>query len=109
MTERTYVTATGTYRESELAVVIWLNPNYRQTSHKRLLETFTSKENNSPIAFPIDSLQLKITEAIIATQENLHTTVLSSTQQKPIILPLPLAQQALGWTDFYIPNEFSEG
>jgi hypothetical protein len=108
MTERTFRTSSGSFSASDLAVLVWLNPKYRERSQKRLLETVTSKENSYPIAFPIKSLQFSLKEHALATEDNLHTIVLSSTQQNPVIIPIPLAESALGWTDFYIPSEYTE-
>lgn len=104
--QREHHTDFGTYKESELAVVVWANPNYHEKSQKRLLETITSRYSTYPIVFPIKSLQLTLQNSTIATKEDLHTIVLLSTEQKPVILPLPVAQECLGWTDFYVPSEF---
>lgn len=91
-----------------MAVVVWLNPDFTPNSQKRLLETIFSQESTDPIAFPVDILKTRLPEAIFATEEDLHTKIFESSEQNPIILPVSVATSVLGWVDFHIPTIFLE-
>jgi len=56
---KTYKTASGSYNEDELAIVVWRNPDSRKSSQARFLETMTSEDSEFPMAFPIKSLTSK--------------------------------------------------
>lgn len=105
---RTYRTDSGTYSESDLAVVIWLNPEKYERPQARLLETLTDRSSTDPMAFPIRSLQLTLPNPHIATETDIQDRILSSTRDDPVIVPLPLAITELGWTDFYVPSSYEE-
>lgn len=107
--ERVYRTDSGSYTEKDLAVVVWLNPNHATRPQTRLLETITSRYSNNPMAFPTRSLQLTLKNPTIATVDNIADGLLAATQDTPLIVPLPLAREELGWTDFYVPTAYSEG
>lgn len=108
---RTYKTKTGTYSESELAIVLWKNPKKTKRPHSRQLETMTSPNSRYPMAFPVKSL-LKNHAFSGAKQvksvDELFLEVDKSSRANPIIVDLPLAKTALGWSDFYIPEEYVE-
>jgi hypothetical protein len=108
--ERTYRTESGTYNESELAVVVWLNPEQVHRPHARLLATFTDTKSPNPMAFPIKTLRntSEFANAHLASDDSVANDILNSTQTTPVIISLPLAREHLGWTDFYIPTTFTE-
>ena len=107
-TTRVYRTETGSYAESELAVLVWFNSGRLNRPNSRLLETLTDYSSPHPMAFPIRSLQLSLPEPHPATESDLQERLLASTKQVPVIVPIPIARKALGWDEFYIPSAFEE-
>jgi len=107
---KTYKTSTGTYTEAELAVVVWRNPKNKKSSQARFLETMTAENSPHPMAFPIASLLSK-KEWSLATRVTSLDEVLSaipgSSRTRPVIIPLPVAESAFGWSTFYIPTEYT--
>jgi hypothetical protein len=96
------------FTDSELAVVLWMNPEIREHPQRRLLETVTSRHGNQPIAFPLSYLQKLMPDCEIAEEEDLHILIFSSTQENPVFVPLPIARSALGWNDFYVSPTYVE-
>ena len=88
--------------ESDLAVVVWMNPESPGRPQKRLLETLTSRESTAPLALPIRSLTLSLPNPIPATEDTLQERILTSSKEEPLIIPLTLARSHLGWTEFDI-------
>lgn len=105
---RTYRTESGSYSESDLAVVIWLNPGKFDRPQARLLETLTDRSSPHPMAFPIRSLQVSLPNPHVATAEDIQERIMSSTRENPVITPLTLARDELGWVDFYVPSTYQE-
>lgn len=105
---RTFRTESGTFLEEDLGIVLWINPEFDQKPKKRLLETITSSYSNNPMAFPIKHLQKTIPLATVVDENTLSEGIFASTQEKPLIVPLPVAKSVLGWAEFYIPTSFSE-
>ncbi len=109
---RSYKTKNGTYSESDLAVIVWKNPKKTKRPQSRQLETMTSPNSRYPMAFPIKNLmtnsafkeakQVKSSEEFFKVLEN-------TSRNSPVLLDLPLATVTLGWSDFYIPEEYVEG
>ena len=88
--------------DSELAVLVWMNPEAATKPQKRLLETLTNRNSLTPLALPIRSLQLSLPNPVPATEASLQDRILSSSKEEPIIVPLSLAKSHLGWTEFEI-------
>lgn len=108
---KTYKTASGTYTEAELAVVVWRNPKNKKSSQSRFLETMTAETSPHPMAFPIASLLAKKEWAHsvrVSSVDDVLTHVPTSSRTKPLIVPLPVAESAFGWSTFYIPTEYTE-
>lgn len=108
--ERTYRTETGSYTESELAVLVWLNPEQKNKPNARLLATFTDQKSPNPMAFPIKTLQStsEFVNSFLATEDSLAEDLLKSTSSTPVMVPLPLARTKLGWVHFFIPTAYTE-
>ena len=107
---RTYATASGTYSEEDLAVVIWSNPKISKRPQSRRLETMTSPRSSYPMAFPISLLishhawkKFKV----VKSPEDIDLLIGATSRQTPILVPLPLAKSYLGWDEFYIPTEYT--
>ena len=108
---RQYETRSGTYTEEELAVVVWINPKSKGSRQSRALETMTSENSRYPMAFPIRSLTKNRSwkNAVVArTKEDVFLYISESGRSKPVVIPLAIAKEALGWNDFYIPSEYTE-
>lgn len=110
MSERTYRTESGTYSESDLAVLVWLNPEHPTKPQSRLLLTMTDTSNANPMAFPITSLRKTsaFSRCPLSSDSSVADDVAASTPETPAIIPLPVARGHLGWTDFYIPTKYTE-
>jgi hypothetical protein len=113
---RTYKTSSGVYKESELAVAIWINPKHVDSPQSRYLETMTSDKSRDPMAFPISDLKKHPAweNCPVATcPEDLESWIFSgsehqkATRQRPILIPLDIATQYMGWDRFYVPSEYS--
>jgi hypothetical protein len=107
---KTYKTASGSYNEDELAIVVWRNPDSRKSSQARFLETMTSEDSEFPMAFPIKSLTSKKEWALAARASSMQSVVdyiPTSTRTEPMIIPLPIARETFGWDTFYVPSEFT--
>ena len=108
---RTYTTQSGTYTETELAVVIWMNPKTKTSAQSRFLETMTAENSRFPMAFPLKTL-IKNRDwqnaTLIRTRDEVFEFIRSSERTRPLIVPLPIAKEALGWEDFYIPSEYTK-
>ena len=96
------------FSETELAVVVWMNPEVSEHPQRRLLETVTAPKGTQPIVFPIRYLQKLMPDCHVAEEEDLHILIFASTQEQPVFVPLPLAHKALGWDDFYISPTYLE-
>lgn len=107
---KTYKTSSGTYTEAELAVIVWRNPKNKKSSQARFLETMTAETSPHPMAFPIKSLAAKKEWKSATTVSSLQEVldhVPNSSRSRPLIIPLPVAESAFGWTTFYIPTEYT--
>jgi hypothetical protein len=107
---KTYKTASGTYTEDQLAVVVWRNPKNKKSSQSRFLETMTAENSPHPMAFPIESLLSKKEWSLavkVASLDEVVDAVPSSSRSRPVIIPLPVAERAFGWSTFYIPTEYT--
>lgn len=108
---KTYKTSSGMYTEAELAVVVWRNPKNKKSSQSRFLETMTAENSPHPMAFPIASLLAKKEWSHATKVSSVDEVVMgvpSSSRTKPLIIPLPVAEGAFGWSTFYIPTEYTE-
>lgn len=108
---RQYKTLTGTYAEDELAIVVWINPKSKNSKQSRALETMTSESSRYPMAFPLKSLTKNRSwknAQIARTKEEVFALIQKTERTKPLLVPLSVAKQALGWENFYIPSEYTE-
>ena len=108
---KVYKTASGSYSEDELAVVVWTNPKITKRPHSRRLETMTSPQSSFPMAFPIESLRKHHawSKARVAkTSAEFDDLIGSTSRDNPLLVPLYLAKKALGWDQFFIPTEYVE-
>lgn len=112
-----YKTASKTYREEELSVVVWVNPKHKDSPQTRSLETITSEHSTLPVAFPTDSLTKHPAWqkcSVAFSESDINFWLLDklnknyATKQKPVLISLVLATKILGWESFYIPSEYKE-
>jgi hypothetical protein len=108
--ERIYRTESGSYAESELAVIVWANPDQEHHANARLLVTVTDRKSPNPMAFPIKTLKdtSEFVNARYYNDDFATRELLGATLSAPAVIPLPLARKTLGWTDFYIPTRYEE-
>lgn len=100
-----YKTNTGVYADSELAIIVWRNQNRRS----RFLETMTSENSTFPMAFPIELLLQNKSwsrATLIRQDDDLFLKIPDTNREYPLIVPLNIAESALGWEDFYIATEY---
>ena len=108
---RLYKTKTHTYKETELVVVVWKNPKKSKRPQSRSLETMSAPNSIYPMAFPLLALKSHYAwkEAThVKNSDDLDTSIETSSREAPVIVDLQLATYALGWNDFYIPDEYTE-
>lgn len=108
--ERTYRTESGTYSESELALLVWMNPDFEKKKQSRLLMTMTDYSSIHPMAFPIKLIQTNavFSKCPLADAENLSNLMFTSNSECPVIVPLSLARSKLGWEEFFVPTKYTE-
>lgn len=98
--------------EADLVVVLWAN---HSSPHGRPFETMTRSEDRIPLAWSLDFLQKKysslLKDAYLVlsradfdswTSQPLLSTV---TREKPLLVPVPIAREALGWQFFDVLDE----
>ncbi len=88
--------------DSVLGIVVWMNPESDQASKKRLLATLTRIDSADPAAFSIETIRSALKTAVVANSETIKDDILASTKENPLIIPVELAQEYLGWTDFCV-------
>ena len=108
---RLYKTKTGTNKDTDLAVVVWRNPKKSKRPQSRSLETMSAPSSSFPMAFPLLALKSHYAwkEAKhIKSSDDFDRSIEGSSREFPLILDLQLATAALGWNDFYVPDEYTE-
>jgi len=108
---RLYKTKTGTYKDTELVVVVWKNPKKSKKPQSRSLETMSAPNSSYPMAFPLVSLKNHYawkSAKHVKSSEDFDLSIEDSSREAPVMLDLQLAGYALGWNDFYIPEEYTE-
>lgn len=114
---KTYKTESGVFSEEELSVVVWVNPKHEKSKQTRSLETITSDKSPLPTAFPTTKLNKHpawMKCPIASSDKDVTKWLLSkedkdmATKTRPVLIPLPLAQEVLGWENFYIPTSYKE-
>ena len=107
----TYRNKTGSYTSEELAVVVWSNPKIKTGKQVRALETMTTKDSTLPMVFPIPMLKKKRewkNATFVSSVNDVFNLLPKSQRGTPLIIPMTIAKQALGWDNFYIPTEYTE-
>jgi hypothetical protein len=104
---------TGSYAPEELAVVVWSNPKVKNGKGKqvRALETMTTDDSTLPMVFPITLLKKRRewkNATFVNSSNDVFTLLPKSHRSVPLIIPMTIAKQALGWDNFYIPTEYTE-
>lgn len=108
---KTYKTSTGTYPESELAIAVWRNPKTTKSTQARFFETMTAENSPHPMAFPIAMLKSRKewSNAIyINSRDEFLDSLSVSSRSRPMVIPLPVAKDSLGWETFYVPTEYTQ-
>lgn len=89
----------------EPAVIVWISEEALNKPQKRLLETLTSRNSRLPLAFSVRTLQMSVPYATTADEETLQDSLLRSSKDNPVIIPISLARSSLGWTEFDIAGD----
>lgn len=108
---KTYRTSSGTYTEGELVVVVWRNAKQDISSQSRFLETMTSDNSPYPMAFPFAKLVRRkewSTAIRVSSFEEVFDNITSTSRSTPMIVPLDVAEEAFGWSTFYVPTEYTD-
>ena len=92
---------------SQLSCVVWSNPNRISNPKARLYHALTTKDTPPKIlCFETANLHRKrryrmahFVTNFTSDDKIVHLLSISSVQE-PVILPIPLAQRCLGWSDF---------
>lgn len=106
-----YRTSSGTFSSEQLAIVVWRNPKQRKSRNARFLETMTTETSPHPMAFPIASLKSRkewAAATYVTSRDEFLDALSGSSRAKPMIVPLPVAEAALGWDVFYVATEYTE-
>lgn len=106
-----YRTNNGTFSSEQLAIIVWRNPKQSKSPNARSLETMTTESSPHPMAFPIASLKSRkewAAATYVASRNEFLDALSESSRLKPMIIPLPIAEQALGWDVFYVATEYTE-
>jgi hypothetical protein len=99
-------TSSGVYSEEDLVIAVWVNPKTQTSTKVKPLETLTSNESPLPMAFPKTSVSWPA--ALHArTKEDVYAMLPQSSRLAPLVIPMPLATQALGWDNFYVATEYT--
>ncbi len=107
-----YRTASNTYLESDMVVAVWYNSKKEKSRpNARYLETITSSDSPYPVAFPLEliqKVQAWMYVDVAKSYEDIDNILKNKKpfREKPLLIPLPLAETYLGWDQFYIPNEY---
>lgn len=107
---RQYKTQSGVYSESDLGVVVWVNPRQKTAKQARFLETMTSEDSTLPMAFPLHALVTHRSwknATLVKSSGEIYKALFSTERSRPLLVPLPIAKEAFDWSDFYIPTEYS--
>lgn len=113
---KVYQTKSGTYAEADLVIAIWVNPKFKNSHQARYLETMTHESSRNPLAFPLKDLKAHeawkhCPVALSATDVEEHLVTLPEGQrasrERPLLIPLPIASEYMGWETFYIPSEYT--
>lgn len=94
--------------EYEWGVTVWLNPHHINRPQSRLLQTIVDSSSGDPMAFPIKTLQLALENPILPTSADIESRLLASTKDSPLIIPVSMAREWLGWDDFRFTLENTE-
>lgn len=93
--------------KSELSCVVWSNPHKVTNPKARMYQALTTNTTPPrPIAMKTSNLHKKNRYRMAhfiqndATDTKIVEYLSISTVQEPVILPIPLAERFLGWTDF---------
>jgi hypothetical protein len=114
---KTYKTDSGIYDEKDLSVVVWVNSRHEDSPQTRSLETMVSDKSPFPIAFPTRKLSghpAWVKCPIAQSKQDVDKWLLVknsnefATKNKPVLVPLPLAIEFLGWDSFYVPSIYKE-
>ena len=108
---RQYRTNNGTFSEDELAIAVWRNPNQRKAKQARFFETMTADSSPHPMAFPIALLKTRkewSNATYINSRDEFLDALSGSSRSRPLVIPIPIARDFLGWEAFYIPTEYTE-
>lgn len=107
----TFKNKTGSYAPEELAIVVWTNPKTKTGKQVRALETMTTTDSTLPMVFPITLLKKKRewrNAKFVHSPSEVLDLLPSSGRAFPLIVPMPIAKEAFGWDNFYIPTEYTE-
>lgn len=89
----------------EPAVIVWIGKEALNKPQKRLLETLTARDSRLPLAFSVRTLQTSVPYATTADEETLQDSLVRSSKDNPVIIPISLARSSLGWTEFDIAGQ----
>lgn len=85
----------------DLHCVVWMNPSRQNHPQSRLLQALTSYGTPPlPLAIPRDELSHLKKAKYVTSQDDFLKKLNSSSQQSPLIIPIRLATEILGWEDF---------
>jgi hypothetical protein len=103
---RTYHTVSGVYTEDDLVIAVWVNPKSLTSKKVRPLETLTSPKSVYPMAFPKTNIPWP-TALHARTKEDVYALLPKSDRLAPLVIPVLIAKEALGWDNIYVATEYT--
>ena len=89
-----------THEYKDPCCVVWKNPSRLEHPQARLLQALTSYGTPpTPLAIPREELTIK-DATYISSENDFLKSLNSSSPEAPLIVPINLATDLLGWEDF---------
>ena len=100
------------FTREDLYCVLWHNSDRAIHSNARPYQTFSVDSSTPlPYVFPIEQVEAvkgKKNCKIVNTPREFYDLLEESTKNAPLLMPLLLAEEFLGWTDFEFCHFFGQ-
>lgn len=95
------------YDVSDLVFIVWMNPDHQKKPQSRLLMTHFDPETGLPVAFQGKYLKNSAIFSQIPhqTDKNFASALLDSTARTPVLIPVSIAVEQLGWQDYSVSHD----
>jgi hypothetical protein len=92
---------------ANLVFIVWMNPDHPKKPQSRLLMTHFDPITHLPLAFVGSHLQNSsiFSQIPIQSSKNFASALLDSTARNPVLIPVPIAVEQLGWQDYSVSTD----